>query len=90
MMDWTRRITSTSMRYVFLLSARNMLTVQSILTHLPQNTDFSKVRLFVLIYAPGLKEHPLDAGTRPPGSLSSSFSNIGHEQAQEPTEEKTL
>ncbi|KAG0648969.1 hypothetical protein D0Z07_4772 [Hyphodiscus hymeniophilus] len=65
----------------------------SILSHLPRNTDFSKIRLFVLIYAPDLKEHPLDAAaTRPPGSLSSSFSNIGHEQAQTPGEEfeKTL
>ena len=32
----------------------------SVLSHLPRNTDFSKIRLFVLIYAPGLKEHPLD------------------------------
>jgi len=63
----------------------------SILSHLPSSIDFSKIRLFVLIYAPGLKEHPLDAGTsRIPGSLSSSFSNIGHEQAQSPTGEKPL
>ncbi|TVY33299.1 hypothetical protein LSUB1_G006743 [Lachnellula subtilissima] len=57
----------------------------SILSYLPQNTDFSKIRLFVLIYAPDLKEHPLDAAPpRAPASLSSSFSNIGHEQAQSP------
>ncbi|TVY94235.1 hypothetical protein LAWI1_G002268 [Lachnellula willkommii] len=57
----------------------------SILSYLPQNTDFSKIRLFVLIYAPDLKEHPLDAAApRAPASLSSSFSNIGHEQAQSP------
>jgi hypothetical protein len=62
--------------------------MQSIFSHLPQNTDFSTIRLFVLIYAPGLKEHPLDAAAnRPPGSLSSSFSNIGHEQAHTPAEE---
>ncbi|TAQ84107.1 hypothetical protein B7494_g7567 [Chlorociboria aeruginascens] len=54
----------------------------SILSHLPRNTDFTKIRLFVLIYAPSLKEHPLDAPSRPPLSLSSSFSNIGHEHAQ--------
>lgn len=36
----------------------------SILSHLPRNTDFSKVRLFVLIYAPGLTEHPLDVSYR--------------------------
>lgn len=59
----------------------------SILSHLPRNTDFSKIRLFVLIYAPGLKEHPLDASAARPGSLSSSFSNIGHDQAQSPGEE---
>ncbi|KAF8852222.1 hypothetical protein BDZ45DRAFT_707503 [Acephala macrosclerotiorum] len=59
----------------------------SILSHLPRNTDFSKVRLFVLIYAPGLKEHPLDAVAKLPGSLSSSFSNISHHQAQTPGEE---
>jgi len=64
----------------------------SILSHLPRNTDFTKIRLFVLIYAPGLKEHPLDSSNRPPGSLNSSYSNIGHDQAQTPTEElnKTL
>ncbi|CAL3966628.1 unnamed protein product [Diplocarpon coronariae] len=57
----------------------------SILSHLPRDINHNKVRLFVLIYAPGLKEHPLDAtAARPPGSLSSSFSNIGHEQAQTP------
>lgn len=41
--------------------------IASILSHLPQNTDFSKIRLFVLIYAPGLKEHPLDVCK--PGSI---------------------
>lgn len=59
----------------------------SILSHLPRNTDFSKIRLFVLIYSPTLKEHPLDAPSGRPGSLSSSFSNIGHEQAQSPGDE---
>ncbi|TVY46796.1 hypothetical protein LOCC1_G005233 [Lachnellula occidentalis] len=57
----------------------------SILSYLPHNTDFSKIRLFVLIYAPDLKEHPLDAAAPgAPASLSSSFSNIGPEQAQSP------
>ncbi|KAL3424130.1 peroxin 22-like protein [Phlyctema vagabunda] len=60
----------------------------SILSHLPHNTDFSKIRLFVLIYAPGLKEHPLDVpASRTPGSLGSSFENIGFEQARTPTPE---
>ncbi|RDW94471.1 hypothetical protein BP5796_00234 [Coleophoma crateriformis] len=59
----------------------------SILSHLPHNTDFSKIRLFVLIYAPDLKEHPLDSTSRSPGSLGSSFENIGNYQAQTPGEE---
>ncbi|KAF7864234.1 uncharacterized protein EAF02_010202 [Botrytis sinoallii] len=60
----------------------------SILSHLPRKTDFSKIRLFVLIYAPGLTEHPLDAaGGRPGGSLSSSFSNISPGDVHTPGEE---
>ncbi|PQE23462.1 peroxin 22 protein [Rutstroemia sp. NJR-2017a BBW] len=60
----------------------------SILSHLPRKTDFSKIRLFVLIYAPGLKEHPLDSThSKASGSLSSSFSNIGHDQAHTPLSE---
>lgn len=62
----------------------------SILSHIPKNIDFNKVKLFVLIYAPGLKDHPLDqnADVKPP-SLSSSFSNIGPGDAQTPAEEKS-
>ncbi|KAI0179919.1 hypothetical protein GGR52DRAFT_529014 [Hypoxylon sp. FL1284] len=61
----------------------------SILSHIPRNTDFSKIKLFVLIYAPGLKDTALEAstGNLPPASLSSSFSNIGNEQAHTPGEE---
>ncbi|RKF79797.1 putative peroxin-22-like protein [Golovinomyces cichoracearum] len=33
----------------------------SILSYLPQTTDFSKIRLFILIHAPLLKVHPFDA-----------------------------
>ena len=42
-------------------------------------------RVFVLIYAPDLRQHPLDASAqaiRPPPSITSSYSNIGHEEAQ--------
>lgn len=42
-------------------------------------------RVFVLIYAPDLKQHPLDASAqaaRPPASITSSYSNIGHEETQ--------
>lgn len=48
-------------------------------------------RVFVLIYAPDLKQHPL-ADTPPgqvPTSIISSYSNIGHEDAQS-QDEKTL
>ncbi|RKF73006.1 putative peroxin-22-like protein [Golovinomyces cichoracearum] len=33
----------------------------SILSYLPHTTDFSKIRLFILIHAPLLKVHPFDA-----------------------------
>lgn len=42
------------------------------------------LRLFILIYTPDLKQHPL-ADTPPdqaPTSMTSSYSNIGHEDAQ--------
>ncbi|KAI2610778.1 uncharacterized protein GGS25DRAFT_163719 [Hypoxylon fragiforme] len=61
----------------------------SILSHIPRSTDFSRIKLFILIYAPGLKDSTLDASTTnlPPASLSSSFSNIATDQAQTPAEE---
>ncbi|KAI0154409.1 hypothetical protein GGR57DRAFT_466966 [Xylariaceae sp. FL1272] len=61
----------------------------SILSHIPKNIDFSKIKLFVLIYAPGMKETGLEApaSNLPPASLSSSFSNISHNQAQTPGDE---
>ncbi|KAI1471028.1 uncharacterized protein F4812DRAFT_412523 [Daldinia caldariorum] len=61
----------------------------SILSHIPRNVDFSKIKLFVLIYAPGLKDSALEAssGNHPPASLSSSFSNIANEQSQTPGDE---
>ncbi|GAB1313613.1 hypothetical protein MFIFM68171_03823 [Madurella fahalii] len=60
----------------------------SILSHIPRQTDFSKIKLYVLIYAPHLKETALDAASNlPPPSLSSSFSNIDHAQAQAPADE---
>ncbi|KAI1337325.1 hypothetical protein F5Y15DRAFT_390935 [Xylariaceae sp. FL0016] len=62
----------------------------SILSHIPRNIDSSKVKLFVLIYSPGLKDPSLEAtaSNLPPASLSSSFSNIGHDQVQTPGSEK--
>ncbi|EON96254.1 putative peroxin 22-like protein [Phaeoacremonium minimum UCRPA7] len=60
----------------------------SILSHIPKHNDFTKIKLFILIYSPGLKEAAGDTtGNLPPPSLSSSFSNIGHDQAQTPGDE---
>ncbi|KAL7943789.1 hypothetical protein V8C42DRAFT_328446, partial [Trichoderma barbatum] len=58
----------------------------SILNHIPRHNDLSSIKLFVLIYAPGLKDSTVDAATsnRPPPSVSSSFSNVGYDQAQTP------
>ncbi|KFZ08372.1 hypothetical protein V502_09383 [Pseudogymnoascus sp. VKM F-4520 (FW-2644)] len=63
-------------------------THASILSYLPTSTDFSRIQLFVLIFSPDLKHHPLDAAAaKPAGSLSSSFSNIDPDQALTPAEE---
>jgi hypothetical protein len=45
--------------------------------------------LFVLIYAPEIKQHPLSVSNthRPVVSNTSSFSNIGHDEAYTPGEE---
>ena len=62
--------------------------MQSILSHIPKHNDFSKIKLFILIYAPGLKDSGTETtGSRPPPSLSSSFSMVGHESAQTPGSE---
>lgn len=61
----------------------------SILSHIPRHNDFAEIKLFVLIYAPGLKDTGADTATSnlPPPSLASSYSNIGHDQAQTPGDE---
>jgi len=59
----------------------------SILSHIPRQSDFSKIKPYILIHAPGLKDGSEAAGNLPPASLSSSFSNIGHDQAQSPKDE---
>ncbi|KAL6877784.1 hypothetical protein HDV57DRAFT_500531 [Trichoderma longibrachiatum] len=57
----------------------------SILNHIPRLNDLSAIKLFVLIYAPSLKETGEAAtSNRPPPSVSSSFSNVGYDQAQTP------
>ncbi|KAK3314772.1 hypothetical protein B0H66DRAFT_563623 [Apodospora peruviana] len=60
----------------------------TILSHIPRQNDFSKVKLYVLIYAPNLKDTAMDTSSNlPPPSLSSSFSAIEHAQAQTPGDE---
>ena len=58
------------------------------LSLLPEHVDPDTTRLFVLIYAPDLKQHPLASvsQSRPTGSMTSSFSNIGHEEVHTPGE----
>ena len=60
--------------------------MQSILSHLPEHID-SDSRIFVLIYAPDLSEHPLakhGEDGKPSTSMGSSYSNISHGDAQSP------
>lgn len=69
-------------------SSNANIGLQSILSHIPKHTDFSKVKLFILIYAPGLKDTVTETtSTRAPASLSSSFSVVGPEQALTPGDE---
>jgi hypothetical protein len=51
--------------------------------------DPEKTHLFILIYAPDLKQHPLASPRteRPTASITSSFSNIEHEDTHTPGEE---
>ncbi|KAL9117263.1 MAG: hypothetical protein Q9187_006203 [Circinaria calcarea] len=61
----------------------------SILSHLPEHIDGDS-RLFVLIYAPDLTQHPLASKPQPPqaaASLTSSYSNIGQDDIHTPNEE---
>ncbi|KAL8869435.1 MAG: hypothetical protein Q9198_007887 [Flavoplaca austrocitrina] len=58
----------------------------SILSHLPAHID-ADTRVFVLIYAPDLMQHPLSSiQSQPSGSMASSYSNIGAEEAHEAEE----
>ncbi|OJJ45761.1 hypothetical protein ASPZODRAFT_118933 [Penicilliopsis zonata CBS 506.65] len=58
----------------------------SILSHLPEHVDTDTARVFVLIYAPGLK-HAIGQGvSRPTLSVTSSYSNISREEARDPEE----
>ncbi|KAI0598700.1 hypothetical protein F4775DRAFT_169321 [Biscogniauxia sp. FL1348] len=44
----------------------------SVLSHIPRNTDFSKIKLFVLIYSPGLKDSGLEAAVHTPAEEKES------------------
>jgi hypothetical protein len=72
-----------------LLRLYNTDIEKSILAHLPAHHDSDTTRVFVLIYAPDLKQHPLSSSppSRPTVSMTSSFSNIGHDEAHTPGEE---
>ncbi|KAI1004902.1 hypothetical protein K3495_g3309 [Podosphaera aphanis] len=56
-----------------------------VLSHLPQSNDFSNLRLFILIYAPLLKKHPIDAAATQSPILS--FSNICFDETESPSSE---
>ncbi|KAJ5901517.1 hypothetical protein N7495_002045 [Penicillium taxi] len=59
----------------------------SILSHLPEHVDLDDSRIFVLIYAPGLKHAVGQASaSQPTQSITSSYSNIATEEATSPGE----
>ncbi|KAL5342430.1 hypothetical protein BJX70DRAFT_356806 [Aspergillus crustosus] len=53
----------------------------SILSHLPEHINPDAAKLFVLIYAPGLKHAPNQGSHSHPLSVTSSYSNIATEEA---------
>ena len=63
--------------------------MQSILSHLPEHIDADS-RVFIMIYAPDLKQHPSatkSSPDRPTTSLTSSYSNIGQDDLHTPGHE---
>lgn len=59
----------------------------SILSHLPEHVNPDTTRIFVMIYAPGLKHAPNQGnGSRPTMSVTSSYSNIATEEVLSPGE----
>ena len=66
------------------LSASQANRSQSSLSHLPEHIDPYTTRVFVLIYAPELRTHPLSAVAtrRTSQSMASSFSNISQADAR--------
>ncbi|KAI9829948.1 MAG: hypothetical protein M1819_005920 [Sarea resinae] len=60
----------------------------SILSHLSHHINADSATIYVLIYVPDLKQHPLSSHpTRTAPSITSSYSNIGQEDLQTPNEE---
>ncbi|KZF24024.1 hypothetical protein L228DRAFT_218350 [Xylona heveae TC161] len=59
----------------------------SILSHLPEHVDNDTMRVFVLVYAPDVKQLGAESSARTAGSVTSSYSNIGQEDLQTPAEE---
>lgn len=56
--------------------------MQSILSHLPEHINPDTAKIFVMIYAPGLKHAPNQGnGSNPTLSVTSSFDNIAPEEA---------
>ncbi|KAF9887562.1 hypothetical protein FE257_010140 [Aspergillus nanangensis] len=54
----------------------------TILSHLPEHVNPDTAKIFVMIYAPGLKHAPNQGnGSRPTLSIASSYSNIATEEA---------
>ncbi|OOF95234.1 hypothetical protein ASPCADRAFT_515669 [Aspergillus carbonarius ITEM 5010] len=59
----------------------------SILSHLPEHVNLDTARVFIMIYAPGLKHVPTQGGSSHPTlSVTSSYSNIAPEEAAAPGE----
>lgn len=70
------------------IDVEELIRSQSILSHIPRHNDFSRIKLYILIYAPDLKESALDGtfSNLPPNSPSSSFSNICSHEVRNPGE----
>ncbi|KAL4809319.1 hypothetical protein BDV18DRAFT_131771 [Aspergillus unguis] len=58
----------------------------SILSHLPEHVNPDSAKIFVLIYAPGLKHAPGQGSPSNPQSITSSYSNIAPEEATAPAD----
>ncbi|KAL3480333.1 hypothetical protein BJX99DRAFT_254637 [Aspergillus californicus] len=62
----------------------------SILSHLPEHVNPDAAKIFVLIYAPGMKHAPNQASSSHSLSITSSYSNIAPEEATPSADLSTL